>query len=148
MEKSPALQLPITRQASLRVRPTQNRRVPLWAWIGVVGLAFAALLPILQSSAATESGAQQLSLENERSALQAEVRLLASKVGELAALNRIGNVASGRLGLTQAQPTTVLSVDTPPPVQLVPTRYLPSRDVPVDQVIPTWARWLEILIVR
>ena len=123
-------------------------RIPLWAWVGMVGLAFAALLPILQSSAATKSGAQQQTLEGERSALQAEVRLLASKVGELAALNRIGEVASDRLGLTQAQPTTVLSVDTPPPVQLVPTRYLPSRDIPVNHEIPTWVRWMEILILR
>ncbi len=148
MRRTTALPLPVARRAALRVRPVRRGRLPHWVWIGVVGLAFAALLPVLQSSDATQAGARLRGLEQERASLQAEVRLLVSQVGELTALNRIGTVADERLGLTPARPTTVLSVDVPPPDQLLPTRFLPSRDVPVERALPAWQRWLGILIVR
>ncbi len=148
MRRTTALPLPVARRAALRVRPMRRGRVPLWVWVGVVGLSLAALLPVVQSSDATQAGAQLRDLERERAALQAEVRLLASQVGELTALNRIGNVAQERLGLTPARPTTVLSVDVPPPVALLPTRFLPTRDLPVEQALPAWQRWIGILIVR
>ena len=111
-------------------------------------LGLAALLPVLQSSDATQAGASVRELERERAGLQAEVRLLASQVGELAALSRVEEAATQRLGLTPARPTTILSVDAPPPGRLLPTRLLPRRDDPVVRTLPWWQQVLSVLVIR
>ena len=103
---------------------------------------------MVQSSDATQAGAQLQDLERERARLQAEVRLLASQVGQLAALNRVEQVAVERLGLTPARPTVVLEVDEPPPVRVLPSRYLPQRSESVTADLPPWQRLLDLLIVR
>lgn len=142
------LQIPLARRAALQVRPMRRTRLPFWVWLGLLGIAFAALLPVLQLSDVTQAGANVRELERERAGLQAEVRLLASQVGELAALSRVEEAATRRLGLTPARPTTILSVDTPPPSRLLPTRLLPRRDNPVVRTLPWWQQVLNVLIVR
>ena len=93
-----------------------------------LGLTLAAVIPILQASSATSTSAELQALENERAALQAEVRLIASQVGELASLQRVADAARERLRLTPAEPTTVLHIDAPPPPRVLPRRLLPPED--------------------
>ena len=140
--------MPVARRAAMRVRPVHRARLPLWFWFAVLGLAFAALLPVMQSSDAASSSASLRTLERERAGLQADVRLLASQVGELTALARIDRVARERLGLTSAHPTVVLEVDQPPPDRLLPARFLPRRAEDPVRSLPWWQELVELLIVR
>ncbi|MXY80191.1 MAG: hypothetical protein F4Y94_11050 [Chloroflexi bacterium] len=149
MPGAQAMPLPVARRAAMRVPPPIRRaRLPLWIWVGVVGLATAAALPVLQSSDATATGAELRALERHRAAAQAEVRALASQVGELTSLERIAVVAETRLGLTPARPTVLLTVDTPPPERLLPARFLPRRAEAAPPDAAWWQRLLEMLIVR
>jgi hypothetical protein len=128
--------------------PVRRTRLPMWVWVGVVGLALAAALPVLQSSDATATGATVRQMERQRAGAQAQVRQMASQVGELTSLEHVAAVAKERLGLTPARPTVVLHVDTPPPERLLPARFLPRRDQ-VAEAIPTWwKRLLDVVIVR
>jgi cell division protein FtsL len=111
-------------------------------------LSLAAVLPVAQSSDATATGATVRELERQRAATQAEVRQLASQVGELSALERVSAVATGRLGLTPARPTVVLHVGTPPPERLLPTRFLPRQEVAIQSTTAWWQRLVDVLIVR
>ena len=113
-----------------------------------MGLAIAAALPVLQSSDATATGAALRDLERQRAAAQAEVRELASQVGELTSLERVAAVAKTRLGLTPARPTVLLTVDTAPPERLLPARFLPRREAVVPDGAAWWQRLLDVLIVR
>ncbi len=149
MPGAQAMPLPVARRAAMRVPPPIRRaRLPLWIWVGVVGLAIAAALPVLQSSDATATGAELRALERQRAAAQAEVRALASQVGELTSLERVAAVAETRLGLTPARPTVLLTVDTPPPERLLPARFLPRRAEAAPEDAAWWQRLLDVVIVR
>lgn len=149
MRHTQALPLPVARRAAMRVPPPVRRaRLPLWVWVGVIGLCLAAVLPVAQSSDATATGAALRDLERQRAAGQAEVRQLASQVGELTSLERVAAVADERLGLTPARPTVILTVHTPPPERLLPARYLPRREEALVTSAVWWQRLLDVLIVR
>ena len=149
MPGAQALPMPVARRAALRVPPPVRRaRLPLWMWVAVIGLSLAAALPVLQSSDATARGAVLRGLERQRSGAQAEVRELASQVGELTSLERVAAIAQERLGLTPARPTVILTVHTPPPERLLPARFLPRRDAVLIESAVWWQRLADVLIVR
>ena len=146
MPRTSALPMPVARRVTLQVRPIRRASIPIWLWLGILSIAIAALLPILQTSDATERGAALRALEREGAALTAEVRLLSSQVGELASLARVDRVARERLGLTPARPTTLLAADTPPPARLLPARLLPPPEPAERESVPWWQRALRLLI--
>ena len=149
MRRGTALPMPVARRSTLRVRPLQRTLVPLAVWVGVLGLAVAALLPVLQTSDATATAAEVRTLEHSRDRLQADVRLLASQVGELTAITRLERVARERLGLTPARPTVVLEVDQPPPGRILPSRFLPRQASETERrTLPWWQDLLEWVVVR
>ena len=148
MQRSSALPSPVARRAAWRAAGVQRTRIPFWIWLGLLALGVAALLPVLQSSDVTARAAALRDLERERATLNAEVRLLASQVGELAGLKRVEKVARERLGLTPAQPTTVLSVPEPPPGRLLPARFFPVREQTVEMTLPWWQQVLDVLVIR
>lgn len=153
MRRSSALPLPgvgggARTRASQRARPVQRGRLPLAVWLGVVGLALAALLPVLQTSDATSASGAARELERDRARLQAEVRLLASQVGELTALSRVERVARERLGLVPARPTVALSVDEPPPPSVLPSRFLPAPTPVLRDDLPWWQELFGALVLR
>jgi hypothetical protein len=135
-------------RALRRVHPVQRGRLPIAVWIGVIGIAFAALLPVLQTSDATSAAASQRGLERDRARLQAEVRLLASQVGELSALNRVADVAQTRLNLVPARPTVVLTVKETPPPRLLPARFLPQQDLELVETLPWWQTLFDVFVLR
>lgn len=154
MRRATALPLPGVRRGSLRgralrqVRPVQRGRLPAAIWLGLIGIAFAAFLPVLQTSEATSAGSAARELERGRDRLQAEVRLLASQVGELTALSRVERVARERLDLVPARPTVVLSVESPPPARLLPARFLPARSLDLREALPWWQSLFDVLVLR
>lgn len=154
MRRATALPLPGVRRGSLRgqalrrVRPMQRGRLPVAIWLGVVGVAFAAFLPVLQTSDATSAGSAARELERGRNRLQAEVRLLASQVGELTALSRVERVARERLDLVPARPTVALPVELPPPARLLPARFLPARGLELREALPWWQSLFDVLVLR
>lgn len=142
--------------AGLRVRQPRERvttqrriygRLPLWAWISIFGLCFAAVLPVLQTSGQTEAGRRLLELEAQREALQSEVRGLAADVGQLASLQRIEHEARHRLGLIPAPPTHVIRVDHPPPARTLPARFEPTFEDGETNAPPFWQAILDVLII-
>ncbi len=135
-------------RALRRVRPVQRSHLPIAVWIGVIGIAFAALLPVLQTSDATSAAAAQRGLDRDRARLQAEVRLLASQVGELTALTRVEEVARTRLNLVPARPTVVLTTAETPPPRLLPARFLPQRDLDLEETLPWWQTLFDVFVLR
>jgi cell division protein FtsL len=154
MRRTTALPLPGVRRGSLRsqalrqVQPVQRGRLPAAIWLGVIGIAFAAFLPVLQTSDATSAGSAAHELERARDRLQAEVRLLASQVGELTALSRVERVARERLGLVPARPTVALEVEPSPPARLLPARFLPTRSLDLREALPWWQSLFDVLVLR
>ncbi len=113
------------------VLPKRSRytgRMPAWAWLTVIGLCIAAVLPVVRSSSVTESGTELRVLEAERERLDSEIRSLAAHVGQLSSLARIQQQAVERFNMVPARPTIVLEVELPPPARTMPTRFLPPPD--------------------
>ena len=154
MRRSSALPLPGVRRGSSRsrslerVRPIQRGGLPLAVWIAVLGIAVAAFLPVLQTSDATSAAAEVRTLEQGRARLQAEVRLLASQVGELTALARVELVAVERLDMVPARPTVVVTTEEVPPPRLLPVRFLPQRDIELETALPWWQSLFGVLVLR
>lgn len=146
MRRSPALSAPVAGETALRVRPIHGFRFPVWVWVAAAGLTLAAVIPILQASSATSTSAELQALENERTALQAEVRLIASQVGELASLQRVADAARERLRLTPAEPTTVLHVDAPPPPRVLPRRLLPPENSTFETRVSWWQQAVNSIV--
>ena len=107
-------------------RPRYTGRMPAWAWLAVIGLCIAAVLPALRTSSVTESGSELRALEAERERLNSEIRSLAARVGQLGSLSRVQQQAVERFNMVQARPTVVLDVSQPPPARTMPTRFLPT----------------------
>ncbi|MXX81171.1 MAG: hypothetical protein F4Y69_09100 [Chloroflexi bacterium] len=107
-------------------RPRYTGRMPAWAWLAVIGLCIAAVLPVMRTSSVTESGSELRALEAERERLNSEIRSLAAHVGQLGSLSRIQQQAVERFNMVPARPTIVLDVSQPPPARTMPTRFLPA----------------------
>ena len=106
-------------------RPRYTGRMPAWAWLAVIGLCIAAVLPVVRTSSVTESGSELRALEAERERLNSEIRSLAAYVGQLGSLSRIQQQAVERFNMVAARPTVALDVSQPPPARTMPTRFLP-----------------------
>ena len=122
-------------------------RIPLWAWVAIVGLCLAAVLPVLQTSGQTEAGVRLLELEAQRERLHSEVRGRAAQAGELASLARIEESARTRLGMIEAFPTASIEVQSAAPPRELPSRYAPIVEpVPEPRSESPLQRLMELLI--
>ena len=106
--------------------------MPAWAWLAVIGLCIAAVLPVIRTSSVTESASELRILEAERERLMSEIRSLAAHVGQLGSLARVKQLAEDRLNMVPARPTVVLDVEQPPPSRTLPARLLPPADQTVN----------------
>lgn len=138
------LQLP---SEALTTQRRIYRRLPLWAWVSIFGLCFAAVLPVLQTSGQTEAGQRLLELEAQRETLRSGVRGLAAEVGSLASLSRIEREARLRLGMVAAPPTRVIQVDHAPPERTLPSRFSPVFERESESRTPAWQALAELLII-
>ncbi len=130
---------------TLPTRPRYSGRMPAWAWIAIFGLCIAAVLPVIQSSNITESGAELLALEAEREQLKSDVRSLATHVGTLGSLTRVEEQARARLNMVRAKPTIIINVDHPAPARVMPSRFLPHHDARQGASKPETSGWVGLL---
>ena len=129
-------------------RHLPHARLPVWAWIVIATLCVAAVLPVVQSSNATETGARLIALEAERERMRSEIRHLSAHVGELASLSRVELHARGRLRMVDATPTVTVEVDRAPPARVVPSRFLPASEPVERQERARWQALLDFLIIE
>jgi cell division protein FtsL len=106
---------------------TGVRPVILGAFLVVGSLC---LLQVIQASSATSTGYALQRLEDERSAMQAEVHQLESEVAALTSIDRIDRDARDRLGMVPATADDTMNLQIgkqPPSQQLVPLRFLSEQ---------------------
>lgn len=117
--------------------------------VGVPGLvvlaaglvAAAALLPVVQTSSTTATGAEIRRLEVERSDLQARINAKQAEVAELGSIERIDREARERLGMVPATRLMYITVAQPPPETGMPARYLNPEEPQAAQTKPApWWR--------
>ncbi len=97
----------------------------------IVGVA--ALLPLVQSSGATNTAGNIHTLEQEKTDWRARVRALELKVAGLGSLNRIEQEATQRLKMVPPKEIHYIRVDAPAPeARRLPSRYLPQTAKPGD----------------
>jgi cell division protein FtsB len=114
--------------------------------IVIVGLA--ALLPVLQTSSATERGAAIRRLEQQKTVLQAEVNETEAEIAVLASTDRIGREARLRLGMVDADVILYVPLEGAAPRQTVPERYLPIDTTPPPAAESPWWRRLADMLPR
>lgn len=122
--------------------------------LGIVAatlVAAAALLPVAQSSSATSTGHQIRDLETRRADLTAAIYVSQSDLATLGSIDRIEREARGRLGMIPAERWMYVTASAPPPVALMPARYLNTDEVPLPQVsdaAPWWRAALTQIMRR
>ena len=112
--------------------------------IAAVGLV--ALLPVLQTSSATERGGAIRQLEQSKAELRASVNGLEAEVADLASIHRVQQIATERLGMVPPKRILYLPIGGAVPQQRVPERLLPYRDpTPSAAGDPWWRRLADLL---
>jgi len=103
-----------------------------------------ALLQVVQSSSAANTGQKLQQLEARRSELKARVHELEAEVAALASLERTERAARERLGMVPARDQQYIAVDVPSPsVPLLPRPLLEPTPVPDEESEPWWRALLK-----
>ncbi|MPZ22405.1 MAG: hypothetical protein GEU28_02440 [Dehalococcoidia bacterium] len=114
--------------------------------LGLVGLAMLGLLRVVQSSYTTSTGFTVTELEQQRTALHAEVNNLENDVTVHASLNRVEAEARGRLGMVEPTQRIFVTVDeAAPPLDRLPARYQPAIAKEDAGDLPWWQKALSAL---
>ena len=126
------------------------RRSPLAAMlVAVVFVTSAALLPVVQSSTATELGYEMRQLEQRRSDIEADIQTAQTEIATLGSRERI--IREARENLKMLPPEEIpagklLSVNVRqagPDSRVLPARYLPPE--PAVTPAPAKSSWLNRL---
>jgi cell division protein FtsB len=121
-------------------------RIPrtLLAAIALLLAATVGLLQVLQTSHAATAGYELRTLESERSALSAQVRLLEAEIASTAAEGKTREQAVQRLGMVPAKETVHITVDTPAPAQpALPNRYVVRPQATEPPPLAWWEQFLQ-----
>ena len=121
------------------------QRVSLLLLGGVTLIAVTAvgLFQVFQTSRAATMGYGLQALEQERSALAAELRLIEADIARVSRLEQIREQAVERLGMVVPEETLRIAVDVPKPrVIPMPERYVVAA-APVDAPSAAW--WERLL---
>jgi hypothetical protein len=130
-------------QAEEAVEARLSRRLLVGAFI-VVGLA--GLLPVLQTSYATERGASIRALEQRRTELQAQLHDQEAEIAALTATDRVQREAESRLHMEPATRILYVPIDGEAPQQRLPERYvLPAPSSQADGEQPWWRDLIDLL---
>lgn len=103
--------------------------LPLLLTFAAVAIGLAALLPLIQSSGATDTNAKVQRLGQELTDWEARTHELELEIATMSGLERISQEAARRFQMVPAQETIYLTIDKPGPE---PAR-LPSRFLPQEQ---------------
>lgn len=136
-------------RATLRQLPNSTvvERLPVLLLIGVMLIAVASvgLLQVSQTSHLTTIGYELRSLETERSAISARVRLLEAEIANIARIDQVRNEAIERLGMSEPTETLRIAVTVPAP-HIIP---MPKRYVASEQILdPSPRSWWELLLYK
>jgi cell division protein FtsL len=126
-------------------RIARPRRLPgtLIAGFALLIVAAVGLLQVLQTSRAATAGYELRTLENERQALAAEVRLLEAEIAQQVRVEQIRKVAVERLGMVPPQQTLNITVNRPAPASMpLPERYVVDPQ-PLES--PSLSIWEQLL---
>lgn len=131
-----------------RVIGTAAGTLPVVLIVAAMVVGLAALLPLVQSSGATTTGANIRRLEQEREDWQARLQEQEIRVAELGSLTRIEQEAKTRLKMVPPQEVHYIRVDAPAPApHRLPSRYLPEQSGLTDAGSSLWEDafgWLPI----
>ena len=115
----------------------------LLALIALVALAAIGSLQVLQSSRTATTGYEVRQLQQQRSELSAEVRLLEAEIAQMTNLGTVHAAATGRLGMVRPTESMRISVGVPTPdVAPMPERYVRRAPEPPAELEPWWAEML------
>ena len=129
-------------------QPMLAQRLPLLLLAGIMLAAVAAvgLLQVSQTSRVTTIGYELRTLESERSALAARVRLLEAEIAGIARIDQVRDEAIERLGMALPEQTLRIAVAVPAPrVIPMPERYVIAEPAPEPRTAGWWERLLNWL---
>ncbi len=136
-----------TQRATLTLpQAARATRIPrtLLAAIVLLLAATVGLLQVLQTSHAATAGYELRTLERERAALSAQVRLLEAEIASTAAEGKTREQAIQRLGMIPAQQRLRIAVDTPAPAQpALPKRYVVRPQATEPPPLAWWEQLLQ-----
>ena len=120
-------------------RPVQS--LNWWVLSGVLVVGVSAMLPVLQSSAATSEGFKTQEAQLQESKLQGDISVMEAEVSQLTSLTRIQRRAT-EMGLGPSDNPVYVHIDEPGPAPAkIPAEYLP-RTVPTRGSPAPWWRSL------
>jgi cell division protein FtsL len=120
----------------MATRPREHAQHGLWGaanlpvvlLVAAMVVGIAALLPLVQTSGATNTAGHIRALEQEREDWEARLHEQEVAVAELGSLNRIEKEARERLRMGPPKEVHYISVDAPPPEpHRLPSRFLPEQ---------------------
>lgn len=112
--------------------------------IGLMAIATAGLLQVLQTSQVASTGFELRTLQSERTRLESEIRLLEAGVAERSQLERVRDEAVNRLGMVEPETTIRVAVDEPAPSAVpLPRRYVEPAPVIEEEEASWWEPLLE-----
>ena len=115
----------------------------LLALFALVSLAAIGSLQVLQSSRMAAAGYELHRLDQQRSVLSAEVRLLEAEIARMTNLETVYAAATGELGMVRPTATVRIAVGVPAPdVAPMPERYVRPAPEPRAGLAPWWSRML------
>jgi hypothetical protein len=131
--------------------PTGSSAGSLWRALGLTFtlalVAFAILLPVMQSSDEAAQGYRIRALEQQQVDLQAKIYSTQSEIAQLGSLARVDREARSRLGMVPEERTVGVSISAPlPSTHRLPNYYFQ----PATQVAPpandsVWQKLLRLL---
>jgi hypothetical protein len=128
-------------------RPRQHAQTGFWGstnlpvalLIAAMVVGVAALLPLVQTSGATNTAGHIRQLEQDREDWEARLHEQEITVAELGSLNRIEKEARERLRMGPPKEIHYISVDAPPPeAHRLPSRFLPEEVQKSDAGSSLW----------
>lgn len=137
--------------AAARAQPAYRPAAPhlpalLIGAIVLAAVAGAGLSQILQTGHAAALRADLRALEQERTALGAEVRLLEADVATMLRSGEPGGGTAAQLGLVTPKQTVRIAINVAAPAVLpLPGRYVETAPAPVPEAPAWWERALRAL---
>ena len=116
-----------------------------WVLGGVLMVGMSAMLPVIQSSAATSEGFRTQQSQSDEERLKGEISLLEADVAQLTSLPRIQRRAT-ELGLAPADNPIYVRVDEAGPAPAkIPAEFLPTPIPKTDPPEPWWRSIFSLL---
>lgn len=115
----------------------------LLALIALVGLMAIGSLQVLQSSRTATTGYELQQIQQQRSELAAEVRLLEAEIAQMTNVGTVHAAATDRLGMVRPTESVRIAVSVPAPdVAPMPERYVRHAPEAPAELDPWWAEML------